>query len=390
MINLLAKIFIKDSENTGNPKVRSAWGLLCSIVTIALNVIVFIAKYLTGLMAGSVSIMADSFNNLSDAGSSILILFGFKFAGMKPTPDRPFGHGRIEYITGLIVSGIILIVGFSTLRDAINAIIHPEGVEFSFFVIAVLVISIAVKFYMALYGKSIGKKIDSDTLMASASENMTDTISTALTLISLLLNHFFGWKLDGWAALIVSVLLIKAGIENGWETLKDLLGKKAAPELVKQVEEIAMSYDEIVGIHDLIIHDYGPGRLHISLHCEVPGNRNVYELHDAMDRCMAELDKKLNCESVIHMDPINTDDGITLPMKEKVTKLIHENINDRISIHDFRVVTGPTHDNLLFDALIPLDCKMSDEEAEARIKELISNNFEHKTFAIIKIDKPYA
>lgn len=390
MINLLAKIFIKNSDDVKNPNVRSAWGLLCSIVTIGLNVLVFIAKYLTGMMAGSVSIMADSFNNLSDAGSSILLLLGFKFAGMKPTPDRPFGHGRIEYIVGLIVSGMILIVGFTTLRDAIDAIIHPEDVEFSILAVVILVVSIAVKFYMALYGKNIGKKIDSDALMASASDNMTDTISTGLTLISLLLNHFMGWKLDGWAALIVAILLIKAGIENGWETLKDLLGKKADPELVKEVQDIAMSYDEVVGIHDLIIHDYGPGRLYISLHCEVDGKSNVYDLHDAMDRCMAELDSKLHCESVIHMDPVNTDDGITLPMREKVSKLIHENIDERISIHDFRVVTGPTHDNVVFDALVPLDCKFNDEEVEAKIKELVSQNFDHKTFAVIKIDRPYA
>lgn len=390
MLNLLAKIFIRNPDDVKNPGVRTAWGLLCSIYTIALNVLIFAAKYIAGTLAGSVAITADSFNNLSDAGSSILTLFGFKFAGKKPTPDRPFGHGRIEYITGLIISAMILIVGVSTLRESIGAIMSPEDVQFSALSVIVLVVSIAVKFYMAMYGKRVGTRIESSALMATAADNMTDTISTGLTLASLLLNRFFGWKLDGWVALIVAGLLIKAGIECGWETVKDLLGKKADPELVRQIEECAMSYDEIIGIHDLIIHDYGPGRLFVSLHCEVDGKRDVYELHDAMDRCMNELDRTIGCESVIHMDPINTDDGITAPEKEKVVTLLRENIDKRISVHDFRMVTGPTHDNLLFDVLVPLDIGMSDEEVESRIKELISGNFEHKTFAIVKIDKPYA
>lgn len=391
MINLLAKIFIKDSENTSDPAVRNAWGLLCSIVTIGLNVIVFIAKYLTGLIAGSVSIMADSFNNLSDAGSSILILFGFKFAGIKPTPERPFGHGRIEYVVGLIVSVLIMFVGYTTLLEAIDAIKNPSDVTFSILTIVILVLSIAIKFYMAGYGKSIGNKIDSQALKASASENMTDTISTALTLISLLLNHFLGWQLDGWAALIVSILLLKAGIENAWETLKDLLGKKADPELVEKVKEICMSYEEIVGIHDLIIHDYGPSRLYISLHCEVPGNKDVYVLHDAMDRAMVQLDKELNCESVIHMDPINVDDGITQETREKLTTLFKENIDSEISIHDFRIVPGPTHTSFIFDALVPIRFKLSDEEVEKQMKDLIKAAYPDKTIlTIITIDKPYA
>lgn len=390
MLNLLAKIFIKNPDDVKNPEVRTVWGLLCSIYTIALNVLMFAAKYIAGMLAGSVAITADSFNNLSDAGSSILTLFGFRFAGKKPTPERPFGHGRIEYITGLIISAMILIVGVSTLRDSVDAIANPEDVQFSVLSVAVLLVSIAVKFYMAMYGRRIGGRIESSALKATASDNMTDTISTGLTLVSLLLNRFFGWKLDGWVALIVAILLIKAGIECGWETVKDLLGKKADPELVRQIQECAMSYDEIIGIHDLIIHDYGPGRLYVTLHCEVDGSRDVYELHDAMDRCMNELDRTIGCESVIHMDPINTDDGITAAAREKVIKLLRENIDERISVHDFRMVTGPTHDNLLFDVLVPLDIKLSDDEVEERVTQLVSGNFEHRTFAIVKIDKPYA
>ena len=390
MLNLLARIFIKNPDDIKNPQVRTAWGLLCSVYTVALNAVMFAAKYIVGTLAGSVAMIADSFNNLSDAGSSVLTLFGFRFAGKKPTPERPFGHGRIEYITGLIISAMILIVGVSTLRDAASAIADPEDVQFSALTVGVLIVSIAVKFYMAMYGKSVGTKIESSALKATASENMTDTISTGLTLLSLLLNRFLGWKLDGWVALIVAVLLIKAGVECGWDTVKDLLGRKADPELVKQIEQCAMSYDEIIGIHDLIIHDYGPGRLFVTLHCEVDGKRDVYELHDAMDRCMNELDTTIGCESVIHMDPINTDDGVTAPAKEKVTRILRENIDERISVHDFRMVTGPTHDNILFDALVPLDIKMSDGEVTERIKELVSENFEHKTYVIVKIDKPYA
>lgn len=390
MLTLLSKIFIKNPTDVKNPKVRSAWGLLTSIYTIILNVIVFAAKFVMGTLSGSVSITADSFNNLSDAGSSVLTLIGFKFAGMKPTPERPFGHGRIEYIAGLIVSAMILVVGVSTFRDAIVAIKNPEDVEFSWVLVAVLVLSIIAKFYMALYSKKVGKKIESHVLQATAADNMTDTISTALTLFSLFANHLWGWKIDGWVALIVAILLFKAGIENGWETLKDLLGKKADPEVVKQVQDIAMSYDEIVGIHDLIVHDYGPGRFYISLHCEVPGNHDVYELHDAMDRCMAELDQKIGCESVIHMDPVNTDDGITAEKRAEIAALLKEKMGAEISIHDFRIVLGPTHDNVLFDAVIPQNYKMKDDEAEEEIKKLVKEHFEHTTFAIVKIDRPYA
>ena len=390
MLNLLAKIFIKNNADVKNPKVRGAWGLLTSIYTIILNVLIFVVKFVMGTLSGSVSITADSFNNLSDAGSSLLALIGFKFAGMKPTPERPFGHGRIEYVAGLIVSAMILLVGFSTFRDAIAAIRNPEDVEFSLVLVAVLVISIIAKFYMAIYSKRVGEKIDSQVLKACATDNMTDTISTALTLFSLFANHLWGWKIDGWVALIVAVLLFKGGIESGWETLKDLLGKKADPELVKQVEEIAMRYDEIIGVHDLIVHDYGPGRFYISLHCEVPGNRDVYELHDAMDRCMEELDRTLGCESVIHMDPINTDDKVTMEMHDEISGLIREKMGAEIRIHDFRVVVGPTHNNVLFDAVVPQNYSMTDTEAETEIKRLVKEHFTHPTFAIVKIDRPYA
>ena len=390
MINALAKIFVKNYENTDDPKVRSAWGFLCSLVTIGLNIIMFVAKYITGLVAGSVSIMADSFNNLSDAGSSVLILLGFNFAGMKPTPERPFGHGRIEYVTGLAVSVMILLVGFSTLKDAVDAILHPEDQLFSVLTVVILLLSVAIKFYMAYYGKKIGEKIDSQALKAAAAENMTDTISTVLTLASLILNHTLGWKLDGWVAAVVAVLLLKAGVENGWETLKDLLGKKADPELVKKVEDIAMSYDEIIGVHDLIVHDYGPGRLYISLHCEVPGSGNVYDLHDAMDRCMLQLDKELGCESVIHMDPVNTDDEEVTKAKEETVKILRSRVHSEIMIHDFRIITGPTHNNYVFDAVVPFDSGLTEDQAAEKIKEAVKAGFEHPTFAIVKIDRPYA
>ena len=390
MINFLAKVFIKDCDNIDDPDVRSKWGLLCTITTIIFNIILFAAKYITGMLSGSVAIMADSFKNLSDSASSVLLLLGFKFAGMKPTTDRPFGHGRIEYIAGLIVSGMIIVVGYQTLRDAINSIIHSEDQVFSIATVIILLLSIAVKFFMSHFVHQTAEKISSPALEASAQDNKTDTIATALVLVSLLLNHFFGWKLDGYAALIVAALLLKAGIESAWETLKQLLGQKADPELVKQVEDIAMSYPEVIGIHDLIIHDYGPGRLYISLHCEVPGNGSIYELHDAMDRCMAELDNKLHCESVIHMDPINTDDGITAPMHDKIKKAIAERIDPAITIHDFRVVPGPTHTNVLFDAVVPFGYKMSDEEVEKEIKKAVADSFESTTYAIVKIDKPYA
>lgn len=390
MIELLSRIFIRNRENTQDPGVRSAWGTLCSVVTICLNILLFAGKYITGMLSGSVAIMADSFNNLSDAGSSVMILLGFKFAGIKPTEDRPFGHGRIEYIVAMAVSVMIILVGVSSFREAVQIILHPEPVSISVITFVILLVSIAVKLYMAFYGTRIAERIGSLALKASARENISDTISTFLALVSIFVSYFFAVNIDGYAAIIVSCILLWSGIQSGWETLKQLLGKKADPELVSQIHDIVMSYDEIIGMHDLVVHDYGPGRLYISLHCEVPGDRNVYELHDAMDRAMLELDGKLHCESIIHMDPVNRDDGVTEPMRKAVSAALTEKLDPAVMIHDFRVIPGPTHTNVVFDAVIPHRFRLTDEEAKTEIQRIVRELFDHPTNAVVTIDKPYA
>lgn len=387
MIDFFAKRFIKDDQNYGDARVRTAYGTLCSIAAIAFNVLLFAAKEFIGILTGSVAIMADAFNNLADAGSAVLMLVGFKFANAKPAPDRPFGHGRIEYITGLIVSALILVAAVELGRSSVVKIITPEAVTFSWVAVLILVLSIAVKFYMAHFTRSIADKIDSSAMRATAADYTSDTLSTFVVLVCTLLYRAFGLNLDGWGGALVSLFILWAGVGSAKETLLQLLGTTPDPKLVKQIEDIVLSYDNIVGIHDLVVHDYGPGRLMVSLHAEVPGNLNVFTVHDVIDQAMAELDQKLGCESVIHMDPICTDDEAVVAMRKRVAAIAAE-VDARITIHDFRMVTGPTHTNVIFDAVIPHNFEHSDEEAAAAISDRITAEYPN-VFAVIKIDKPY-
>ncbi len=356
MIDFFAKRFIKDYQNYGDPRVRTAYGTLCSIAAIAFNVLLFAAKEFIGILTGSVAIMADAFNNLADAGSAVLMLVGFKFANAKPAPDRPFGHGRIEYITGLIVSALILVAAVELGRSSVVKIITPEAVTFSWVAVLILVLSIAVKFYMAHFTRSIADKIDSSAMRATAADYTSDTLSTFVVLVCTLLYRAFGLNLDGWGGALVSLFILWAGVGSAKETLLQLLGTTPDPKLVKQIEDIVLSYDNIVGIHDLVVHD-------------------------------SELDQKLGCESVIHMDPICTDDEAVVAMRKRVAAIAAE-VDARITIHDFRMVTGPTHTNVIFDAVIPHNFEHSDEEAAAAISDRITAECPN-VFAVIKIDKPY-
>ena len=391
MIEFLARLFIKHAEDTSDPEVRRAYGTLCSVVAIVLNALLFAAKLIIGRATGSVTIRADAMNNLTDAGSAVLILVTFKLAGQKPSPERPFGHGRIEYVSGMIVAAIILVLGVEFARESIGKILHPEALDTTTLAatIVILLLSIAVKFCMGMFSKGIGKRIDSAALKAAGAENMTDTVTTFAALVSLLIYALTPrhCNLDGWFGILVSLLIIKAGVESAWETLGQLLGRRPDPELVKQVEDICRSYPEIVGVHDLVIHDYGPGRLMISLHAEVPGNGDIYALHDAMDRAMAELDTKLGCESVIHMDPICTDDEKVVVKRTELSAALAK-LGDGVTIHDFRMVTGPTHTNVIFDCVIPYELKLTEEEAKTMVKEAVASLWDN-TYAIVKIDRPY-
>ena len=387
MIGLLAKHFIHDYQNVGAPEVRRAYGVLCGAVGIVINLLLFALKLFAGTLAGSVAITADAFNNLSDAGASIVTLLGFRLAGQKPDPEHPFGHGRLEYISGLIVSLVILLMGFELLRDAVGAILHPEAVECSALTVSILLISICAKCYMYCYNHGVGKKLNAAAMQATAADSLSDCAATTAVLLATLAGHFLHWQIDGWCGLVVSLLILWAGFQAAKDTLSPLLGQPPTEEFVQQIHDIVMANKSICGIHDLIVHDYGPGRVMISLHAEVPAHGDILALHDEIDNVEKELHDRLGCEAVIHMDPIVTNDETVNAAHEKIAALVRS-IDENISIHDFRMVTGPTHTNVIFDAVVPYRCKMSDKEAEETIKKAVHELDPHY-FAVVQIDKSY-
>ena len=387
MIGFLAKHLIRDYQNVGAPEVRRAYGVLCGAVGIVINLLLFALKLLAGTLAGSVAITADAFNNLSDAGASIVTLLGFRLAGQKPDPEHPFGHGRLEYISGLIVSLVILLMGFELLRDAVGAILHPEAVECSALTVSILLISICAKCYMYCYNHGVGKKLNAAAMQATAADSLSDCAATTAVLLATLAGHFLHWQIDGWCGLVVSLLILWAGFQAAKDTLSPLLGQPPTEEFVQQIHDIVMANKSICGIHDLVVHDYGPGRVMISLHAEVPAHGDILALHDEIDNVEKELHDRLGCEAVIHMDPIVTNDETVNAEHEKIAALVR-GIDENISIHDFRMVTGPTHTNVIFDAVVPYSCKMSDREAEEKIKQAV-HGLDPRYFAVVQIDKSY-
>lgn len=387
MIELLAKRFIRDRENIKDPVVRRAYGTLCGAVGIALNILLFLGKFFAGTISGSIAITADAFNNLSDAGSSAVTLLGFRLAGKKPDPEHPFGHGRIEYISGLIVAGLILLMGVELVKTSVGKILHPESVALATVALVILVISIAVKIYMGLYNRSVGKKIASPAMLATAKDSFSDAAATAAVLLATVVGKVTGLKIDGWVGLLVAGLILRAAWEAAQETLSPLLGQAPDDEFVRQIHDIVMAHDGILGIHDLVVHDYGPGRVMISLHAEVPAEGDILELHDVIDNAEMALQKELGCEAVIHMDPIVTGDGVTTELRGQVAQLVRT-VHPEATIHDFRMVAGPTHTNLIFDAVVPFGGQLTNAQVERRIKELV-RNMEGNYYAVVKVENAY-
>ena len=387
MIKLLTKLFIKDHENVTSAAVRRAYGTMCSLYGIFLNLLLFAGKYIAGLISGSVAITADAFNNLSDAGSSIITLLGFAIAGKKPDPDHPFGHGRAEYLAGLVLSGVIILMGFELVKSSFEKILHPEPISSGLLPADILVCSILVKFYMCLYNRSVGKKINSAAMQATATDSLSDSIATTVVLLSMGISYFFHVNIDGYAGLLVAVFIIYAGFNAAKDTVSPLLGQAPDPEFVQQVADIVTAHPEVVGIHDLAVHDYGPGRVMVSLHAEVSGDGNIFDLHDAIDTAETELKEQLGCIATIHMDPIEADNTEVSQMRAAVAEKLKE-LDDVISIHDFRMVPGPTHTNLIFDAVVPADYKKSDEELAASIRQHIHQTWPDR-YAVVNIDHSY-
>ena len=379
MIGLILKKHIQ-SESIST-KDRASITQKCSIFGIFLNVVLCVIKLLAGAMVGSVAITSDAFNNLSDAGSSLITLIGIRLSLKKPDPEHPFGHGRIEYLSGLFVSVMIILMGFELAKEAFNSMINPENRNADHLVISViiLIVSILIKLYMWSYNKKFGKLIHSTAMVACATDSISDCASTAVVLFTTVASIYFQLPLlDGICGFVVSLLILIAGARSIKETLIPLLGQPADPHLLAEIEKLVLSNEQIVGIHDFIIHDYGPGRRMASLHAEVPFNCSIFEIHDVIDNIETEIKEKFGCEIVIHMDPVDTKDPKTVALKKELETIIKEEF-PLVSFHDFRVVHGASHTNLIFDIVKPYDLqipsKMICDTIKKRVSELHKNHF---------------
>ncbi len=386
MITFLSKIFIR--ETADKAKIRREYGMLCGLVGIFLNILLFLGKFFAGTISKSIAITADAFNNLSDAASSVVTLVGFKLAGAKPDSEHPFGHGRIEYVSGLVVSAAILLMAYELLRDSIAKILNPEETEFSALIVVILAVSILVKLYMYYYNSSVAKKIDSAAMKATATDSLSDTCATAVVLVATVVGHFTGLAIDGYCGALVGLFILYAGIRSAKETLDPLLGQAPEGEFVQQIDKIVMAHEEICGIHDLVVHDYGPGRRMVSLHAEVPAEGNILEIHDIIDNIENELQEKLGCEATIHMDPIVTSDEHVSELKAAVASII-KGIDSAVDMHDFRVVAGPTHTNLIFDVLVPYKFRIADDELTAMIEAQVRERLGNSYHVVIRVDTSY-
>jgi len=387
MISILGRIFLKD-KSKDSPAGRRAWGALCSIVGIALNILLFAGKLLAGTLAGSIAITADAFNNLSDAGSSLITLIGFRFAGKKPDPEHPFGHGRFEYISGLLVSVIIIVVGIELMTSSIGKIVNPEPIGDNWVLsVCILGASILVKLYMFFYNHRVGKAINSSGMKATALDCISDSVATTVVLVSIIIGVCFNVMIDGYCGVLVSLFILFAGFKSAMETLKLLLGTPPEKEFVEAVETTVLAHPIVIGIHDFIVHDYGPGRQILSLHAEVDGKGDIYEIHDEIDLIEQELAEVYGCLAVIHMDPIETDNEVTNSYRMKVAKIV-KSIHQDVTIHDFRMVPGVTHTNLIFDAVVPFDVKDDDKKLKKDISNLVKENLKDCN-AVVQIDRPF-
>ena len=387
MIKLLAKKFIRDSENFTDKAVRGKYGVLCACVGILLNVFLFVFKLLAGTLSGSMAITADAFNNLSDAGSSIITLLGFRLASQKPDSEHPFGHGRIEYISGLMVSMIIVIMGVELVRTSFDKILHPQGeVEFSLVSALILIVSICVKLYMSFYNRKIGAKIDSAAMKATSADSLSDSCATAVVLLGMVISKFAHINADGYLGVFVAVFIIYAGIGAAKDTISPLLGEPPSKEFVNDINRIVMSHESKVGMHDLIVHDYGPGRVMISLHAEVSDKADILKTHDLIDNIERDLSNELGCVAVIHMDPIASEDEDTNNTRKAVVQLAAE-LGENVTVHDFRMVRGDTHTNLIFDVCVPYSIKLSDAEISEKVSLLVKQRLGDCFNTVIDVDR---
>ena len=390
MQNLLIRLFVKDHDNVKSPAVRRAYGKLVSTVGILLNLLLAAFKLLAGFLTGSISISADAFNNLSDAGSSVISLISFKIAAKPADRDHPFGHARIEYVASMIVAFLILFISVDLLKDSIAKLIAPVATEFKWIVVVILSLSVLAKLWLALFNRGVSKRIDSDVMRATSADSLSDAVATSAVLVATLLAHFlrgtaFAPYIDPVMGLIVAALILLAGLKVLNDTKNSILGEAPDDETIARIEALISEYPEALGIHDLVVHNYGPGRTLASVHIEVDGKKDIFASHDTVDTIERRLKQECGIECTVHLDPIITDDPIVNEWRTRVQALA-ATLGKGIRVHDFRMVPGFTHTNLIFDLEVPFEIEESNKALKARIAELIAEEAPNY-FAVVTIDR---
>ena len=388
MTDLLLRLFVKDHENVREPRVRRRYGTLASITGILLNLLLFVSKFLVGSFSGSVSIVADAVNNLSDAGAQIVSLISFRISAKPADREHPFGHARIEYVASMIVSFLILLIGLELLRESIRKILSPSPPERSWIAVAVLGLSILVKLWLCLFNRRLAARIDSAVMRATAADSLSDVLSTSAVLLTTLLLLLFpslSINLDAYMGVIVAILILVAGIKILNETKNSILGEAPSEETVATIHAVVAEYPEALGIHDLTVHNYGPGHIIAALHIEVDGKKDVFLSHDVIDNIEQRLRRECGIEATIHMDPIVTDDCEINALRERVAELLLE-LHPDVRMHDFRMVRGNTHSNLIFDVAVPFELPLSEEQIKERVADLVSR-IDPSFFAVVHVDR---
>lgn len=387
MTNYLVKKFVKNYDQTKNAVVRQRYGRLGSLVGIFVNLLLFIGKFTAGTIFGSVAVTADGVNNLSDAGSSVVSLVSFKLAGKPADREHPYGHARIEYLAAMMVAVLILVLGIELGKTSIEKIILPEAVTFSLLTVCVLIISILAKLWLYLFNKNLGKRIDSEVMKATAADSMSDVMATSAVLISTVLSPIIGFSLDGYMGVVVSGFILFSGYNIIKDAMDKLLGDAPSKETVESIENFVKSYDGILGVHDLMIHNYGPGRCFASMHAEVSSGENVLRSHDLMDDIERDILREEGVHLVLHMDPIITDNEQINCMKSHMSAFL-SSVDTKLTLHDFRAVVGEAHTNMIFDVVVPYDLPMTNAELSDKINKEITENFQD-TYGVITFDRSY-
>lgn len=383
----LARLFIKNHGNTGDERVRKQYGNLTSIAGIVVNVLLFVTKFIVGTLAGSIAIVGDGFNNLSDACSSVISFISFRMSAKPADKEHPFGHARIEYISSSVVAVIILFIGFELFKTSVGKIIRPEDKVFSAATVSVLALSIVSKFWLYFFNKRIGTHIDSTLMKATAADSLSDVLATSVVLLSIIAGYFTGLKLDGYMGVIVSVFILVSGIRILRETMDSIIGCGPSKELINLIENFIGRYEGVIGVHDLVVHDYGPEHCFASAHVEVDANEDLLKSHDIIDNIERDIEIDHGIHLVIHLDPIVTDDPYVQEMRQ-ITEKIVADIDSSLSIHDFRIVKGSTHKNLIFDVSMPCHCKLSREDVQERITERIGE-IDKNLHVVLTIDRSF-